>query len=574
MDEQQRFVTDRTRRKRTWVMAAAALSVHVLLVVGIAVQTTPNGNEPAHLASGLYHWQTGRFDAYRVNPPLIRLWCTIPLACSRESPQLRPRLLDDGSRLEWQLDDHLMTSCSFSQFRRHLFIARIMLLPFVVAGGIYCWRWATSTYGAAAGWAAWSMWIFSPNLLAWSATVCPDVGATCFGIAACYHFRGWMLASHPGQALMATISTGLAILAKSTWILLPPLLFLVWRCAGSNRRSASSVSALVCMGLGVVMIVNLGYDNSGLMRPLGAFRFRSHLLRGGTTATDRNRFAQTPLRHLPVPLPAEFLLGLDLQRQEFEQRKWSYLGNQWRWGSWPHYYLSAAIYKMPVGFLLLLAMSSIQRVRGLVDRCQLGPTTLRRDFRLNEIVWFVPALGMGIAISSQTGFGHHFRYALPCLPFAFVYASACFRHGTSRLGQVIAWTALSCGIVSSLSAWPLSHSYFNSVAKQAFEHPPLLDSNLEWGENLAMAGCWLKIHPFARPVYHAVVTDDLARYMPIDWQPAPEPLKAGWYVVSLQRMLDPRDRYACLLERQPFARLGASLRVYRLSTADVSTLGG
>jgi hypothetical protein len=128
----------------------------------------------------------------------------------------------------------------------------------------------------------------------------------------------------------------------------------------------------------------------------------------------------------------------------------------------------------------------------------------------------------------------------------------------------LATAALVSAVVSSLSSWPRCHSYFNELATWLFEHPPLLESNLEWGEDLTLAADWVQRHPGAGPVFFAVMTDDFARRLPIPWQPAPARLSAGWYVVSLQRVLDPRDRYTFLQRHRPVATLGASLRVYHL----------
>lgn len=44
-----------------------------------AWRSVPTYDEPAHLAAGMSHWYFGRFDLYRVNPPLVRGVAAIPL---------------------------------------------------------------------------------------------------------------------------------------------------------------------------------------------------------------------------------------------------------------------------------------------------------------------------------------------------------------------------------------------------------------------------------------------------------------------------------------------------------------
>jgi hypothetical protein len=228
--------------------------------------------------------------------------------------------------------------------------------------------------------------------------------------------------------------------------------------------------------------------------------------------------------------------------------------------------LACALFKLPIGYLVMLTWSCVAGAmrRATPTRFNGAVVGPRRGER-----WLLlgPALVLGAVVSSQTGFGHHFRYAFPCLPFAFVLCSACFAAIQPRCVRCMAHVALIWAITSSLSSWPRCHSYFNELAHQMFDDPPLLESNLEWGEDLAMASNWLARHPLARPVYFAVMTDDLARRMPLAWQPALPRLSEGWYVVSLQRLLDPRDRYAFLRRQRPVAVLGASLRVYYLPRA-------
>jgi hypothetical protein len=340
--------TSKKSRATTWVLAVALLAMQVTLVAGIAVRTAPTVDEPAHLASGLYHWQTGRFDAYRVNPPLIRLWCTWPLVVCGAAPRLSPPIIEDGSRLEWQLDDLLWNSWTYHQLRHHLWIARLMLLPLVMLGGIYCWRWATIVYGAAAGWAAWMLWIASPNIMAWSATICPDVAATSLGLAASFHFRLWLRAQRKCHAALTGVFAGLAILSKSTWSVLPVLLLtlMVVQTLGRSRRFMSGRQAAGTL-LVAGAVVHLGYGFVDPCRSLAAFRFHSRLLSGQTTDSTANRFAESWLGRLPIVLPSDFVLGIDRQRYEFEQRKWSYLAGQWRRGGWLYYYAACALWKTP-----------------------------------------------------------------------------------------------------------------------------------------------------------------------------------------------------------------------------------
>lgn len=70
----------RLRAKRLeWTACAVLLSLHTVLLAWGAYRHSPVIDEWGHLPAGLMHWREGRFDAYRVNPPLVRMVATLPL---------------------------------------------------------------------------------------------------------------------------------------------------------------------------------------------------------------------------------------------------------------------------------------------------------------------------------------------------------------------------------------------------------------------------------------------------------------------------------------------------------------
>ena len=60
-------------------MPALLLTVQAGLLAYNAYMHSPTLNEPAHLAAGISHWQFGRFELYRVNPPLVRVVAALPV---------------------------------------------------------------------------------------------------------------------------------------------------------------------------------------------------------------------------------------------------------------------------------------------------------------------------------------------------------------------------------------------------------------------------------------------------------------------------------------------------------------
>jgi hypothetical protein len=94
----------------------------------------------------------------------------------------------------------------------------------------------------------------------------------------------------------------------------------------------------------------------------------------------------------------------------------------------------------------------------------------------------------------------------------------------------LVWTT-----ASSLWHFPHSLSYFHEFAggpDNGAAH--LIDSNLDWGQDLFFLKKWCDEHPEARPLYLAYFGGFDPKAAGIDYQPFSKgPSQAGTYVVSL-----------------------------------------
>ena len=85
---------------------------------------------------------------------------------------------------------------------------------------------------------------------------------------------------------------------------------------------------VLLIGLICFVALNALYAFSGFLKPLGSFGFRSEALAGVNDDGWNlgNKFADHWLGKLPCPLPADYMLGIDRQKMEFEQNKRAYSG--------------------------------------------------------------------------------------------------------------------------------------------------------------------------------------------------------------------------------------------------------
>ncbi|GIW98140.1 MAG: hypothetical protein KatS3mg111_1473 [Pirellulaceae bacterium] len=621
------------------------------VLVWEAWQAAPTPDEMAHLASGVSHWRYSRFELYRVNPPLARLVATAPVELlGLVDTDIKYDVTSVG-RQEFPAGRTLSEELG-ERMRLVLFVARLGSLLFFFVGAWGCYVLGRMLYDRRAGWAATVMWLGSPNILGHANLVTPDVAAAAMGTWAMAGLVSWYRRADAGSAYLAGLGLAGALAVKSTWILLP-LVFvavaLVGWCrdlslaahgAGVKRvwwQSLWRWSWQLGLIAGVSWIaIHTVYGFRGVLRPLGEFHFISDLLAGEKSVPpdeesrpSSNRFRGTWLEHVPCPLPADYLIGIDVQRWDFESDRPNYLNGQWKRGQgWWYYYLYAASVKMPVGYLILMFVAV--------------PSFWMRRWPRGEVWVVVVVLVLWTFISSQTGLNRHFRYMFPALPLMYVltgrmwwYVPAQQRQrmfrGGAGLGGGFArdwratmrgysardwwgamrgysardWRAtmrglavLVCvGVVESLWCAPHCLSFFNClVGGPRNGHYHLLNSNLAWGQDMWRLVEWQREDPQGRqPLYllsrknldssyHGLVTaaiDDLT-----EGDDLREPLPRGWYAVdanvlmgegpgslgqgSLRGAAVSRLR-EILRSRQPDARAGYSIFLYYVDSASAPT---
>jgi len=216
------------------------------------------------------------------------------------------------------------------------------------------------------------------------------------------------------------------------------------------------------------------------------------------------------------------------------------------------------------------------------------------------MVILLPGFALLAFVSSQSGFSVHSRYAIPALPFFFVW--------TSKIGKVISWkrpvlstiaiTLLLWSIGSSLWVYPHSISYFNELAavlptpqEAEYPKPPetpkgfcgrmkhlldagplngprhLLDSNIDWGQDLFNLERWCHQNPGVTDMKVACWGSyplEATKIPSIGMPPANTP-QPGWYALSVNYLYDRERQYRYFLNYEPVARAGYSIYIYHIT---------
>lgn len=583
---------------------SAMLIAQAIMLAWSALRHSPGLDEPGHLASGLNHWETGTFDAYRVNPPLVRMVASAPLAAAGVQVGSHPWEVESPIRVEFALGRKLFSESGDRAFW-YVSLARWACIPFTLVATVVIYRWATTLYGHAGGVLSAFLWTVCPNALAHGQMITPDAGAASAGILAAYLFWRWLVLPGWAGAVRFGFALGLALLCKNTLLLFVPLWPIMWLAyrfrnpAKATFRITGWRGQSLQLAVGLILafyVLAAGYGFERMGRRLGEIRFVSESLTVEGPSGRINRFAGTRLGQLPLPVPENYVRGIDVQKSDFESCRRSYLRGEWQAHGWYHYYLWGLLVKTPVGTLIVLALSIA------VSAFSRLPCPGWRD----ELLVLIPGLGILGFVSSQTGLNHHLRYVLPTIPFFYVLAgrAVTFNGAGRRWWRLGTAVAAIIAAVGSLSVYPHSLSFFNTIVggpRRGSEH--LVDSNIDWGQDLLHLKEWYDSHPEARPFHLAyfgavdpraagiqfvlppkgpVLSSDFS--LPRSARVGPRP---GWYAISVnflrgyrhyaangaggREFLD-QAYYAYFQRARPVGHAGYSIYVYHLDEAECARL--
>lgn len=546
-------------RARLGLVVAALLSLQAMLAVRSLVVEDPTVDEVIHVPAGLTFWQTGSFRLYHHNPPLVRLIAALPVLAGHPVVDY-----DDPS---WRSEPPNKAAFAHEFMRRNagryfeLFTQARLLMPiFGVVGGLAVFLWSFRLHGPAGGLVSLTLWTFCPNVLAHTRLVTTDVASAALGALATYLFWRYLRQPTWRRATLAGLALGLAQLTKFSMLVLYglwPMLALVDLIAGERARRGGTTGegppsiapvpgttgglpllgrtlahAVLVVTLSV-LVIDVGYGFEGVGIPLGDYEFVCRTLtqpvppgtkrpRHADTLFDGayhfrvNRFRDTILGGLPVPLPRHYLLGFDDQKLEAEgvPQKFLafhdggeeavralgpegdlvrgypvYLDGTLSQRSWWYYYLLCLVYKVPEGTWLAVLGSLVVLV--VAPRARAGWFDVLCVLAMPAFILFVMSVFTNINLG--------LRYVLPAFPFVYVAAGnlGIWASGLASVGQRrAAWTfvGLSLTATAASTVWVHPHylAYFNQLSggpDRGADH--LIDSNIDWGQDLVGLRRWL-----------------------------------------------------------------------------------
>ncbi len=564
-------------------LVAVLIGLHWIAVVALSVRNSPVWHEPPHYVAGLYTWATGDHSLYRVNPPFLRLLASLPAG-----PPLSTEVV---SVVEpFRFGERPEFACATAMADRYpnellhaIHVGRLLCACCNAFGIWIAWKWAADLFGWRAGLAAATLYASNPYFLGNCMLVTGDAGAAAMCLWGNYRYWRYRNAATIPQAFGTGTVFGLALAMKTTALLLlmtVPCLMILHQLRRWQRQrpltlltSAAQATAILA---GVLLVINLSYGFQGTGTSLGEFRFLSSSLTHQTVADGprfQNRFQGT-LLDWPIPLPADFVLGIDQQKLDFETRFWSFQRGSWTLGGSPEFYAYALGVKTPLGTLALCCWALFSLLR-----------TGSRTSWFDLLALLLPSITVWTIASMNTGVHVHSRYILPALPMLWVFCGSVWEPransptpDTLRLVPRLRMLFLSASVLSSLWCLPHSLSYFNeSIGGPHFGQRHLLDSNVDWGQDLYFLEQWIERHvPESEPLhvrYDGLVDANTIIERTQDW-PVSKEFPSGWYAISTNLLFDRQGTYSYFRNQPAVGKAGYSIWIFRIPNKSATELNG
>lgn len=547
-----------------WFCVSFVLVVAFALGFASVAQESQTQDEAVHISSGYSYWKTGDFRLNVEHPPLSKLLATLLLLWLK--PDFSP------SPEAWQHSDEFAIGREFL-YRNHVRADTLLLaargVTIVLSGllGVTIAVWVARRAGPTAGVVSFLLFALEPTVLAHSRYVTSDLAVTLFIWLSCISWYSYLERPSSWGLIRTGLLTGMALATKFNAVILYLVfgvtLFAYRRLAVKPpvMKTAKTIAALAFVSFLFVF---------------GTYRFDTRAIAQDPALTSRlervypkedsmrSRMVQTAL-HTPVPA-YYFFRGLHLLFRLNQSGHLTYLmGSAGVHGSWK-YFPVAMLVKSAVTWLVLLVISTFAAARA----------TAQRVFNPND-KWLLAGLALpvllyfGTCLVSSINIG--IRHLLPIYPFLCAFMGiVLFGRERNRKARVISWALVFVFVLESSSAYPDYLSFFNVAAGGAANgHRYLLDSNLDWGQDLKRLKFWTETHNSQPLCLSYFGTADPA-YYGIQYRPLPAARDATGLVgldcvvaISAEHLFGLKDApFAALRSLAWSERAGDSIYIYDL----------
>ena len=567
---------------------AAAIGVcplvcFVIFTLGAVRLKSPTFDETLHLFAGYSYLKWGDFGINPEHPPLAKIVAALPLlALHLNDPGVERRERDwvqsDRSHA-WELANRLLFLNNDAE--TIFFHAKGVMILLALGLGVVVFLWARELFGLGAASVALFIFCFDPNILAHSAIVHTDIPFALFFFAATYFFWRCLRELTWTNLFLSAGFFALAAITKFSFVIILPIwLALATIKVLSSEPQTSRITSpeLVQSRLGKLTL---------LMVILGTVLLTCYVV---IWLTYGLRFDSVPYARAPLPAVGALEKNPFLAMLVRFSSDYLFLPDSWNFGMADAFrslarpaYLLGEIRKggfwsyFPVAFLAKTPLPTLIMLFWATLHCVFA------KHRERAVIFLLVPVTMFFAVAVWSHINIGLRHILPIYPFLFVWLGgvACKLWKSQIRSAKLGLLLLAVWLVgSTMSVYPDYLAFFNETAGGAKNgHNILVDSNLDWGQDLKGLKVWLAQHNVkkiqlayfgtANPIYYGINADYLPGTLFVHPNESPaSAFKASHIAISATylmgyNLLNP-NAYAAFRQRQPVAIIGHSIWVFKL----------
>lgn len=511
----------RARRLLTgWPAAAVVLAGFYVLMLSSVAGKSVTFDEIVHVTAGYAYW---RFDDFRLNPENGNL----PQRVGAFGPWTMGARFPDISgpgRDAWTAAGAYRLGGAFfyevgNDVPRMLLAARACMGLLAVALGAAVYGWGRRLFGPAGGMLSLMLYALNPAVLANGPLVTSDMAAALFFVLALW--AAWEMLSRltAWTVLAGGLAMGGLFVSKFSAPLAVPMALTLaavrlavgrplpvrWAgksfdLVGRGRQAAALALAVLANAAIVVVVIWTFYGFRYRMTADAAGRYEPAL--GWDTLSEQSPpaiAAATRFLREHRLLPEAYLYGAS-HVLAYSRGRAAFLNGQVGNSGWRSFFPYTFAVKTPLALLAVLALAlAAAAAKWRAARREAGVRIVRsaaKALYATAPLWVLLIVYWAVSIASHLNIGH--RHILPTYPALFILAGAAawwLRPRPVAGRRLIDW-ARARPIGASLAAllavlavetawtWPNYLAYFNGVVRPRHAWRHLVDSSLDWGQDL------------------------------------------------------------------------------------------
>lgn len=505
-------------------------------------------DEIAHMTAGVAYW---RFNDYRLQPEngnLPQRTCALPLIVAGWDRLPGP---DDPAWQDsdvWRLGRGFLYDSGLPS-REMLFASRAVSAAWSAAVCLGVFLWSRSLFGGGAALVSLAVCAADPTMLAHGPLATSDMCASLFFLAATASVWTLLHAVTPANVARCALAVTGLVLAKTSAVLIVPItigmITLAWltrRHLGTPGLAATGLPqprrlAVAVAIVGVLVIAGVwlayglrytGFNTDAL--PAGRYYKFGSLAELSRATPGGAGPALAALGRLML-LPEAFLYGTGYVLTMMQRR--GFLCGLYSADGWWWYFPFTFLVKTPlatlaaVGAAVAMLVSRIRREGRAAVELVYGLIPL---FSLFAVYW-------AASLASTLNIGH--RHLLPTYPALFICVGIVATIRAAILRRLVCGAVVAGALISAGLAWPHYLQYFNGLISRDRAYHSLVDSNLDWGQDLPGLKRWLDATAAGRgeaePVFLAYFGNGSPRHegiAAVDLTTCDRALAPGWYCIS------------------------------------------